>query len=234
MAVAGRKPIPAELGRLINLSWLSLGNNALSGPIPAELGNLVNLQALILDDNRLSGPIPAELGKLVNLDQLRLSNNALSGPIPAELGHLVNLRILTLDGDTGLCLAADFPRTSVFARRAQAQGVSFCSDSDSFTDDPIVSGETPIKAVHFTELRMRIDDLRGAHGLSAFPWTDSALAPGGAIRSVHMSELRTALRQAYDAACRSIDFNTTSVQPGLEVRASDVNELRRAVATLEQ
>ena len=34
-----------------------------------------------------------------------------------------------------------------------------------FTDDPIVPGETPVRTVHFTELRTRIDGLRAAAGL---------------------------------------------------------------------
>ena len=43
-----------------------------------------------------------------------------------------------------------------------------------FTDDPIVPGVTPVKAVHFTELRVRIDGLRSEAG-----WRRSA----GRIRS---------------------------------------------------
>ena len=59
--------IPAELGKLSNLKWLTLGGNQLSGEIPPELGNLSNLEWLFLDNNRLSGKIPAELGNLSNL-----------------------------------------------------------------------------------------------------------------------------------------------------------------------
>ena len=47
-----------------------------------------------------------------------------------------------------------------------------------FTDDPIVPGVTPIKAVHFTELRTRIGALRSAAGLPRFSWTDPVLRPG--------------------------------------------------------
>ena len=35
----------------------------------------------------------------------------------------------------------------------------------SFTDDPLRPGVTPVKAVHFTELRTRIDALRRTRGL---------------------------------------------------------------------
>ena len=47
-----------------------------------------------------------------------------------------------------------------------------------FTDDPIVPGVTPVRAVHFTELRARIDVLRRAAGLTPFNWTDAVLLPG--------------------------------------------------------
>ena len=83
--------IPAELGGLANLEWLSLGNNELTGPIPAELGNLAHLDRLNLDRNQLSGPIPAELGGLGNLGTLGLFGNQLSGTIPPELGNLANV-----------------------------------------------------------------------------------------------------------------------------------------------
>ena len=39
--------------------------------------------------------------------------------------------------------------------------------SGSFTDDPLQPGVTPVRAVHFAELRTRIDALRGAGGLPA-------------------------------------------------------------------
>ena len=48
-----------------------------------------------------------------------------------------------------------------------------------FTDDPIVPGVTPVRAVHFTELRVRIDVLRREAGLAPFNWTDPGPAGGG-------------------------------------------------------
>ena len=52
------------------------------------------------------------------------------------------------------------------------------SVSVPFTDHPIRPGVTPVKAVHFTELRARIDALRRAAGLPAFSWTDAVLRAG--------------------------------------------------------
>ena len=75
--------IPAEIGNLTNLEWLSLALNQLSGEIPAETGNLANLKILSLEANQLSGEIPAEIGNLANLEALYLRSNQLTGSIPA-------------------------------------------------------------------------------------------------------------------------------------------------------
>lgn len=89
-------PMPAELGNLGGLTFLSLRYNNLSGPIPPELGRLTELRSLDLSLNSHSGPIPAELGNLANLTDLYLYENALSGPIPPELGGLTELLYLNL------------------------------------------------------------------------------------------------------------------------------------------
>ena len=47
-----------------------------------------------------------------------------------------------------------------------------------FTDDPLRPGVTPVRAIHFTELRARIDSLREAAGLGRFRWTDPVLRAG--------------------------------------------------------
>ena len=72
-----------------------------------------------------------------------------------------------------------------------------------FTDDPLVPGVTPIRAVHFTELRTRIDAVRAAAGLGRFAWTDPVLRAGVTrVRLVHLLQMRSALAAAYRAAGR--------------------------------
>ncbi len=93
-ALSGR--IPGELGDLANLEVLELSENQLSGPIPDQLSHLSNLTELYLGFNQLSGPIPQQLGDLANLEVLRLRYNQLSGPIPQQLGDLSNLTELLL------------------------------------------------------------------------------------------------------------------------------------------
>ena len=106
----------------------------------------------------------------------------------------------------------------------------------SFTDDPIQPGETPVKAVHFTELRTRIDALRSAAGLPRFSWTDPVLLAGVTwVRRVHLLELRSALAEAYRAAGRAAPrWTDAAPAPGsIPIRALHVTELRAAVLALE-
>ena len=94
-----------------------------------------------------------------------------------------------------------------------------------FTDDPIVPGETPVRAVHFTELRARIDVLRQEAGLAPFAWTGPALRAGVTpVRLTHLLELRAAVAAAYASAPSA---GTTPI------RAAHLMELRAAVLALE-
>ncbi len=105
-----------------------------------------------------------------------------------------------------------------------------------FTDDPIVPGETPIRAAHISELRTRIDGLRAGAGLGRFAWTDPVLLAGVTrVRLVHLTELRSALAEVYAAADRSVP-RWTDASPGVgttPIRAVHVMELRAAVVALE-
>ena len=108
--------------------------------------------------------------------------------------------------------------------------------SGSFTDHPIRPGVTPVKAIHFTELRTRIDALRHGVGLERFPWTDRILTPRVTpIKALHLMELRSALAAAYRAAGRSVPQWTdpSPVRGRTPIRAAHLLELRSAVATLE-
>ena len=105
-----------------------------------------------------------------------------------------------------------------------------------FTDHPIVPGVTPVKAVHFTELRARIDVLRREAGLAPFPWTDRVLTAGVTpVRLAHLLELREALGAAYAAAGRSAPRWTDAAPAGgaTPIRAVHLMDLRTAVMALE-
>ena len=105
-----------------------------------------------------------------------------------------------------------------------------------FTDEPIVAGETPVRAVHFTELRTRIDALRSSAGLRRFAWMDPVLRAGVTpVRLVHLTELRSALAGAYAAVGRSVPPWTDAAPVGgaTSIRAVHLMELRAAVLRLE-
>ena len=89
----GLTSIPPEIGQLHNLTNLSLYRNNLTS-IPSEIGQLHNLTHFWIDNNNLTS-IPPELGQLVNLTTLWLSNNNLTS-IPPELGQLRNLSSLSI------------------------------------------------------------------------------------------------------------------------------------------
>ena len=111
------------------------------------------------------------------------------------------------------------------------------SSSRSFTDHPIVPGETPVRAVHFTELRARIDALRVSAGLPRFSWTDPALRTGVTrVTLAHLLELRSALGAAYRAAGWPAPSWTDAspVSGTTPIRATHLMELRAAVVALER
>ena len=104
-----------------------------------------------------------------------------------------------------------------------------------FTDDPLVPGATPVRAVHFMELRARIDAVRRGRGLSPYPWTNPVLRPQATpIRLLHLLELREALAAAHAASGRAAPrWNDPLPSTRTPMRAVHLTELRAAVAMLE-
>jgi uncharacterized repeat protein (TIGR03803 family) len=105
----------------------------------------------------------------------------------------------------------------------------------AFTDDPLTVGSTAVKAIHITELRTRIDQVRTGLGLSPFTWTDPTLTVGvTAVKAVHINDLRLALTQAYTQAGLTPPTFTDTITAGtVVVKAVHIAELRSALQTLE-
>ena len=103
-----------------------------------------------------------------------------------------------------------------------------------FTDNPLIPGVTPIKAVHITELRFRINQLRLRFSLSNFVFTDTNLT-GVVVKPVHVLELRTALHEAYVAAMVTPPSYTDATLPAqlTIIKALHIQEVRAAVLVLE-
>jgi hypothetical protein len=108
--------------------------------------------------------------------------------------------------------------------------------ASGFTDDPLRSGITVVRAVHITELRSRIDGLRSRYGLGAFTYSRPALSPAAmAVSAKDVAELRAALSEAYTASGGVPPLYTDPVLvPGSTmVKAVHITELRAAILLLE-
>ncbi len=61
--------------------------------------------------------------------------------------------------------------------------------------DPGLPAGTPVKAVHFTELRIALEDLAAYKSITLPGWTQGAPASGSPIRASHLTDLRAWLNQ---------------------------------------
>ena len=96
-------PLPNEIGTsLPNLKELFAYTNDMTGTIPTQLGSLVKLERLVLGQNDFHGPVPTQLNNLVLLKELSLfhenSEGELNGKIPT-LSKLTHLESLDLEGN---------------------------------------------------------------------------------------------------------------------------------------
>jgi hypothetical protein len=131
--------------------------------------------------------------------------------------------------------AVDLVVTTPGGSATLANGYTYVGALSPFTDDPLTATGTVVKAVHITELRQRVDQLRARYALSPFGWTDATLVQGGTpVRAVHVAELRTALNGVYAASGRTAPTYTQATLTGgsTVVRAADVAELRAAVVSV--
>lgn len=108
--------------------------------------------------------------------------------------------------------------------------------SPLFTDDPLQSGTTLVKAVHVQEMRSLIGTLRARSGLPAYGWTEPVLAASTTtIKTVHLLELRAALNDVYDAIGRARPvYSHATITPGVTAGPTvvDMTELRAAIAAI--
>jgi len=108
--------------------------------------------------------------------------------------------------------------------------------SKTYTDDPITSQSTLIKAAHITDLRQAINTLRSNNSLSAFSFTDSTLTAGSTqVRKVHIAELRTALDGVYDAQSKTRpSYTDPTITAGqTTIKKAHIAEIRSAVKNVE-
>lgn len=101
-----------------------------------------------------------------------------------------------------------------------------------FTDATVTAGETPVKAVHVTELRTAVAAVRDLADLSAFSFTNPTITPGSTtVQAIDWAELRTALNDARSTlALPAVSFTDPTLTPqATPIRAAHVLELREGV-----
>ena len=79
---------------LINLTYLNLGVNQLTGTISTEISNMRNLTGLYLNDNQFTGEIPESICNLTLDDNsTQLASNKFCPPYPSCIMNYVMTKI---------------------------------------------------------------------------------------------------------------------------------------------
>lgn len=99
-----------------------------------------------------------------------------------------------------------------------------------FTDNPVTTGTTEVKAQHITELRSAVEALDSAIGVTLPTWTDTSLS-GTNIKTTHVTELRNNLNSFRTSALlSSLTFtDSTLTAQSTTVQKTHLAELRVAV-----
>jgi hypothetical protein len=101
-----------------------------------------------------------------------------------------------------------------------------------YTDPVLTPAVGAVRAVHFTELRDRIEALRKTYSLPPFAWSGTP-ASGVTIQAEHLDDLRGALDEVYVAAGISPPQYTDPNPAGVPIKAVHITELRSFVFRLE-
>ena len=101
--------------------------------------------------------------------------------------------------------------------------------------DTITKNQTMVKAIHFTELRTKINQLEDYYGLENTVWGNE-ISSGSVVRAADVIEMRKALERiaiflnSYGA---NITLSwTDSTLTNKRIKAIHINELRTALTTL--
>ena len=99
-----------------------------------------------------------------------------------------------------------------------------------FTDDPLAGGATPVRVVHFSELRDAVNAFRRTAGLAPLP-PDATVSAGAVVQARHVEELRSGLGEARATAGLSpLDLTDPTLTAGVtRITTQHVQELRSGV-----
>jgi hypothetical protein len=171
--------------------------------------------------------------------------NPLLGPLGDNGGptqtHALIVGSPAIDaGDDAACTG---PPVSGIDQRARLRPMGLGCDmgayeasggGSGFDDDPLISTATAIRAIHFYQLRGRIDALRKRFGLAPVMWTDPILT-GLPVNTSHVQQMRDALTAAFLAASVTPPVFTDDplVARQTVIRTIHLQQLRDAVLLLE-
>jgi hypothetical protein len=151
--------------------------------------------------------------------------NTLSYPdtIPAGTVATYLYRVRSLSGTQQSAPSLlDFATTKSFAEQIQNQG----------------SGRTPIRAIHFLELRDAVNAVRAAAGMAPFIWSDPlgrAPASNVPILKSHMQDLRTGLDEALShLGFTPQPYTDQGLPAGTFVQKAHIDELRQRTKSVGQ
>ena len=132
------------------------------------------------------------------------------GDVVADTTYLYRVRAILAAGSTAF--SAIDPATTVV-----------------FADSPLTAG-TPVKVVHFTQMRTAVNAMRAAAGRTAYDFTD-ALSNAVKIKAIHMNELRMALDQARsDIGLTPMVYTDTPIAANSTlIQATHVIQIRNGV-----
>ena len=214
---------------------ITLLNTTPAGPVRCRPANRAPIAARALPDRALppNGTLAVDVSAaFVDPDGDALTYSASSSAPQVVATRTANAVVTLTARDEGTAAVTVMARDPGGLSAAQSFTVAVLAVG--FTDDPIEPSVTPVRAVHFTELRTRIDALRASRGLPAFSWTDPVLTPRVTpVRLAHLLDLREALAAAYRAAGRPAPTWTGAPSAATPIKAAHLTELRAAVLALE-
>lgn len=132
--------------------------------------------------------------------------------------------------DTGAEASKSYLYTVVAIKNGQpsAHSAPDLATTVIFTDDPLVAGQTIIKAVHLTQLHTAVNAVRTAAGLTQYSFT--AVAPGQLVTAARIEEIRNALapaRQGLNLPAAS--YTRSPLAVGMVVFSTDISDTRNGV-----